>query len=244
MELVLFICRRVANFKACVAILFLFVAQLTWAQCESSSLALQNGQDLFLRKQYLLSLQEFSLAQKFTCLKNQDAAAWGYLLALTELGERDEMFYLSFKKYPTQLSQDYKQRLKVYQQYYFATNDGSSEFQKVSDFNQWKDNLPSRKSPALAGTLSALVPGAGQAYTGAWQSGVLAFVLNALFLSTTIELADHDLNSAALTSGVVFSIVYMGNILNAAESARVYNDNYYRSDIDSEKRKRFPELSL
>lgn len=244
MGLALFIFRKIANFNIILLLLFLLSPWLVMAQCNSSDLALQSGQDLFLRKQYILSLQEFSLAQKFNCPKNNDAAAWGYLLALTELGERDEMFYLSFKKYPVRLSQSFQPRLKTYQQYYFPTNDGSPESQKVTDFFVWKENLPPRKSPAVAGTLSAFLPGAGQAYTGAWQSGALAFALNALFLSATLELADRNLEATALTSGVVFSIVYIGNILNATESAHIYNSNYYRPEVDAEKRKRFPELEL
>lgn len=184
------------------------------------------------------------MAQKFDCAENLDQAMWGHLLAVTELGERDEMFYLSHKLYPQKLSLGYQQRLKMYQSYYFPKNDGTAEAGRVESYNLWKENLPKQKSPALAGTLSAILPGAGQAYTGSWQSGAMAFVLNALFLSATKDLADHDLHAASLASGVVFSITYLGNILNAAESARIYNQNYYAPQIEQEKAKRFPELTL
>lgn len=238
--------RMIANCRLFVSLLIVVFSFQALAQknCKPSQLALDSGRDLFQRRQFLLSVQEFSMAQKFDCAENLDQAMWGHLLAITELGERDEMFFLSHKLYPQKFSYAYQQRLKLYQSYYFPKNDGTVEAQRVESFNLWKENLPKQKSPALAGTLSAIVPGAGQAYTGSWQSGAMAFVLNALFLSATLELADKDLDAAALASGVVFSITYLGNILNAAESARIYNQNYYSPQIEEEKTKRFPELTL
>ncbi|AZZ36993.1 hypothetical protein CIK05_09370 [Bdellovibrio sp. qaytius] len=212
--------------------------------CKSSNLALESARELYGRGQYLLSLQEFSIAEKFDCSETLEQAQWGYLLAVTELGEKNEMFHLSHKVYPRKFSLGNQQKLKLYQSYYFPKADGTAESGRVESFTEWKNNLPLKKSPTVAGTLSAFIPGAGQAYTGSWQSGAMAFVLNALFLSATLDLVDHDLHAAALASGVVFSITYLGNILNAAESARVYNQNYYAPAIEAEKAKRFPELTL
>ena len=215
-----------------------FSAEAKNSFCKSSKLALDSGRELYGRGQYLLSLQEFSIAQKFDCADTLEAAQWGYLLAVTELGEKNEMFHLSYKVLPQ------NQRVKLYQNYYFPKTDGTVESQRVQSFTDWKEALPKQKSPALAGTLSAFLPGAGQAYTGSWQSGAMAFVLNALFLSATLDLADHDLHAASLASGVVFSITYLGNILNAVESAKIYNQNYHAPQIEAEKAKRFPELTL
>lgn len=212
--------------------------------CKSSSLALESGRELYGRKQYLLSLQEFSLAQKFDCAENIEAAQWGYLLAATELGERDEIFHLSHKVYPKNFSLANQQKLKLYQSYYFPKPEDTVEAKRIESFNLWKESLPAKKSSGLAGTMSAILPGAGQVYTGSLQSGAMAFVLNAIFLAATLDLADHDLHAASLASGLVFSIAYVGNILNAAESARIYNQNYYAPSIEAEKTKRFPELNL
>lgn len=252
MELASLICRlKIVNFNLIAVLLIGLFTQNIFAAdksksvfCKSSSLALESGRELYGRKQYLLSLQEFSMAQKFDCAENLEAAQWGYLLAVTELGERDEMFHLSHKVYPQKFSLSNQPKLKLYQSYYFAKSEDTVEAKRVEAYNEWKDSLPKQKSPALAGTMSAFLPGAGQAYTGSWQSGAMAFVLNALFLSATLELADHDLHAASLASGVVFSITYLGNILNAAESARIYNQNYNAPTIDAEKAKRFPELTL
>lgn len=251
MGLASLICRRkIVNFKLFSVLLVILFVQPVFAQtaknqfCKSSGLALDSGRELYNRKQYLLSLQEFSLAQKFDCTENLEAAQWGYLLAVTELGERNEMFYLSHKVYPQKFSLANQQKLKLYQSYYFPKIEDTLEAKRVDAFNQWKESLPQPKSPGLAGTMSALLPGAGQTYVGSWQSGAMAFVLNALFLSTTLELAENDLHAASLASGVVFSITYLGNILNAAESARIYNQNHYAPSVEAEKAKRFPELLL
>ena len=214
------------------------------AQCDISEKAYSKGLQLYQRKMYLLSLQEFSLAQKYPCNQTQSKAAWGYLLSLTELNEKEEMFHLAINQYPQELGEDYKEKIKIYQSYHFGINDNSPESNRVEKFKAWEQSLPPIKSPAIAATLSAILPGAGQFYDGSWQSGALAFVLNALFLSATLELQNKDLHSTALVSGVVFSITYVGNILNAAESAKIYNQNYYRSEIESEKRRQLPELSL
>lgn len=255
MELVLLICRmKIVRYNFLLFLIFWMFSNSAFADqrkslpspslCHMATLALESGRELYQRGQYLLSVQEFSLAEKFDCPESLDQARWGHLLALTQLGEREEMFYLSHKAYPSKLSTTYQQKLKLYQSFYFSKNESSSEALRVESFNQWKDSLPVQKSPVLAGTMSAVLPGSGQAYTGSWQSGAMAFVLNALFLSATLELADKDLNAAAVVSGAVFSITYLGNILNAAESARIYNQNFYAPQIEEEKNKRFPELNL
>lgn len=219
------------------------------AQCASSDLAYQSGLKHFERGQFLLSTQEFLVAQKFNCPKNVSKSLWGQLLAMTELGEKDEMFYLAFQELPSQLSKDDQIKLNVYQNFYFPEVYTDSAVHKpiqdkIKIFNHWKDNLPQAKSEFLAGTFSAVLPGAGQAYTGAWQSAAMAFLLNALFLSATVELQDQGLYATSLASGVIFSITYLGNIFNAAQSAEVINEQAQKSLIESEKRKKFPELYL
>jgi hypothetical protein len=241
---------KTVNFKFLIGLLLFVFSFEVSAQtlknpfCKPAHLAIDSGRDLYSRGQFLLSVQEFSMAEKFDCADNINQAMWGHLLAVTELGERDEMFHLSHKVYPSKFSLEYQEKLKIYKSYYFPSNKISRESQLLESFTAWKENLPHQRSPAVAGTLSAVLPGAGQAYTGSWQSGAMALVLNALFLATTVELADNDLHAASLASGVVFSITYLGNILNAAESARIYNQNYYKPQIEAEKAKRFPELNL
>ena len=82
------------------------------------------------------------------------------------------------------------------------------------------DDARTLRRPWLAGTLSALLPGAGQVYAGSWQAAAVAFVLNGVFITATVELGRRDLWAAAAATGLGASFVYLGNILNAAELAR------------------------
>jgi len=83
-------------------------------------------------------------------------------------------------------------------------------------------DIPS-KSPAVAGTLAAFLPGAGHVYTGRPKDGLVAFLLNGAFIWAAIELFD-DGNEVA--GGVVtfFELGwYTGNIYSAVSSAHKYN---------------------
>ncbi|MXV76466.1 tetratricopeptide repeat protein [Candidatus Poribacteria bacterium] len=84
--------------------------------------------------------------------------------------------------------------------------------------------LPTR-SPFLAGTLSAIVPGAGRLYTGRFGD-----VLNTLFTVGLTGWQAYDgfrrdgLSSAkGWTLGTLCGIFYVGNIYGSVISARVYN---------------------
>ncbi len=80
------------------------------------------------------------------------------------------------------------------------------------------------RRPWLAGALSALVPGAGQAYAGSWQGAAVALVLNAALIGATAELAYHRLYFSAAAAGTAASVFYVGNILNAADLAQRRNE--------------------
>ena len=79
------------------------------------------------------------------------------------------------------------------------------------------------KHPAVAGALSAILPGLGQIYSGSLQAAALTFVLNALFISTTVEQArDHHYATAA-AAATVASFFYVGGIINAVDLSRRRN---------------------
>lgn len=87
------------------------------------------------------------------------------------------------------------------------------------------DYLDSRcKSPVFAGLLSAILPGAGQAYSGSWQGAAVAFVLNGILIGATVELARDEKYFSAGAVGLAASVFYVGNILNAADLAERAND--------------------
>ena len=84
------------------------------------------------------------------------------------------------------------------------------------------DNLP-KKSPATAGTLAAILPGAGHLYTERPTDALVAFLLNGAFIFSAIELFRHD-NYVAGGIVTFFELGwYTGNIYSAVSSAHKYN---------------------
>lgn len=80
-----------------------------------------------------------------------------------------------------------------------------------------------RKSPGLAGGLSAVLPGSGQLYVGRPGDAAAAFLLNGAFIWATAEAFRKDND---VTGGILLffeSGWYLGNIYNAVSSAHKYN---------------------
>jgi TolA-binding protein len=87
---------------------------------------------------------------------------------------------------------------------------------------QHMDDLP-QKSPATAGSLAAIIPGAGHLYTERPRDALVAFLLNGAFIWGAIELFHHD-NYVAGGIVAFFEIGwYTGNIYSAVNSAHKYN---------------------
>ena len=80
-----------------------------------------------------------------------------------------------------------------------------------------------RKSPALAGVLTAILPGAGQIYAGSLSAAAITFVLNGLFIGATVEQAVGKHYVTASAAGVAASFFYVGGIMNAVDLARREN---------------------
>lgn len=80
-----------------------------------------------------------------------------------------------------------------------------------------------RKSPGIAGALSAALPGAGQLYLGRKRDALAAFILNGVFIWGIVESFDRD-NEAV---GVLLSMFelgwYGGNIYTAVNGAHKHN---------------------
>lgn len=79
------------------------------------------------------------------------------------------------------------------------------------------------KSPFLAGTLSALLPGSGQVYAEHYKDGLMAFLVNGLFITGTIVALDAENYALAAIAGGVGLPFYIGNIYGAANTARKWN---------------------
>jgi tetratricopeptide (TPR) repeat protein len=80
-----------------------------------------------------------------------------------------------------------------------------------------------KKSPVLAGSLSAVLPGSGQLYIDRPGDALVAFLLNGAFILATVEAFHHDNN---VTGGILLFFEtgwYLGNIYNAVNGANKYN---------------------
>lgn len=80
-----------------------------------------------------------------------------------------------------------------------------------------------RRSPAVAGTLSALLPGAGYVYAGAYRDAVMAFVVNALFASGAWIAYDHEQYALAGMLAGLEIFWYGGNVVGAVNAADRFN---------------------
>jgi tetratricopeptide (TPR) repeat protein len=79
------------------------------------------------------------------------------------------------------------------------------------------------KDPTAAGVMAAALPGLGHAYCGRYKDGMVALLLNGLFIWAAIEAFNSDQN--VLGGILVFAEAgwYGGNIYSAVNSAHKYN---------------------
>lgn len=84
------------------------------------------------------------------------------------------------------------------------------------------------KSPALAGILSAAVPGLGKVYSKRYGDGASAFLINLSLGLLTWENYRKDgiLDAKTLIFGSIFSIFYVGNIWGSVYSVKMYRDDF------------------
>lgn len=106
--------------------------------------------------------------------------------------------------------------------------------------NQTFEDLP-LKRPALAGALSAILPGTGQVYNGRPLDGALALGITSLFTAGAIY-SHFGLESLPLTilSGLFASGFYIGNITNAVVDARRINAQLYDEFFETLKEDLWP----
>ena len=93
------------------------------------------------------------------------------------------------------------------------------------------------KSPKMAGTLSAIIPGSGQMYIGRKKDAFSALLLNGLFIAGTYEAFRRD--DYALGSLLLFFEVgwYTGNIYSAISGAHKFNRHEKEKYIEKLEKK-------
>ena len=101
-----------------------------------------------------------------------------------------------------------------------------SPFAEISNrFAQQVKNMETlpRRSPTIAGTLSALVPGSGQIYTGRTVDGIYAFVSVAVLGSATFYYADQGRSEVAIPVGILGAFFYGNSIYQSIQNALAFN---------------------
>lgn len=122
--------------------------------------------------------------------------------------------------------------------------EAAEEFRKIDRTAKWypkgeywakgldrMDQVP-HKSPAAAGILAAVLPGAGHAYTERYRDAAIAFLLNGAFIWGMIESFQHNNN---VVGGILtfFELGwYSGNIYSAVASAHKYNKKEQQQYLD------------
>jgi len=98
---------------------------------------------------------------------------------------------------------------------------------RISEVNTLLKNRPdfTEKSPTTAAILSALLPGAGHAYSDNWNSAIGAFTVNLIFGSLTAFSIYKEEWVYAAAFGIMEAGWYSGNIASAYQEAEIYNRN-------------------
>jgi len=86
-----------------------------------------------------------------------------------------------------------------------------------------QNQLPPYKSPLLAGTMSAIIPGSGQFYAGRYGDGFTSLLLNGLFIAGTVVAATNENYALAGVTGLIGLPFYIGNIYGGANAATKWN---------------------
>jgi tetratricopeptide (TPR) repeat protein len=80
-----------------------------------------------------------------------------------------------------------------------------------------------RKSPAVAGVMSSVVPGSGYMYAGRYGDGVVALIVNGLFIAGTVAAIHQENYAVAAIVGGIGLPFYVGNIYGSANAATKWN---------------------
>ena len=109
----------------------------------------------------------------------------------------------------------------TYEDYSLA--DGERMFGKI-----YEDRFGGKhKSPALAGAMSAVVPGAGKWYAGRKDEAIVSFLTVGVFAGLTAEcwVKKGPKDWRTIVFGTLGSLFYIGNIYGSYVSVGIYNDN-------------------
>ncbi|NGX37967.1 MAG: hypothetical protein K1000chlam2_01136 [Chlamydiae bacterium] len=103
-----------------------------------------------------------------------------------------------------------------------------------------------KKSPATAAALNAFLPGSGYLYLGQKQTAVTAFLVNGLFIASSVYFFKNGPIAAGIVTTSFEAGWYFGGIQGAALQAKCYNERLYERMASPEmnQNKLFPVFQL
>jgi TM2 domain-containing membrane protein YozV len=104
----------------------------------------------------------------------------------------------------------------------FVSPFDENERNAVESFYDFKVD-PHYKSLALAGTLSAIIPGSGKMYVGEWGDGITALLTTSLFAFLAYDNFRNDHTTRAWIFSGIGAFFYAGNIYGSIASAQIFN---------------------
>jgi len=182
--------------------------------CENSFQILNALNINYLIKTKSVANEYLKLSLTCNCCFSQSL----FTKALTSVNYNSQLFYkLSYYLFTEK--QDSLSKI-TYHNYEALKNNYPvilSDIEKLETFK--------RKSPVLAASMSAILPGSGKAYSGYWGDAIMSFV----FVSTNAWLSyrGFNKNNVKSTSGWIFGSIslgfYLGNIWGSSRTAKTYN---------------------
>ncbi len=168
------------------------------------------------------SLCEFEAVESIFRSSNYESAAISYEKFL----EEDRLAkFKDLASYRLGLSELHMRKPDDAISKFSSVNQGSKIFalsSEMADKTKEFKNL-SRKSPALAGIMSAIIPGTGQFYNGRIRDGIIALITNGLFIWGSYEAYRRDYYSIGIITSVFALGWYSGNVYGAVNGAHRYN---------------------
>jgi len=109
----------------------------------------------------------------------------------------------------------------------------------IHDFTrEWSTRpKPEFKSPWLAGSMSAIVPGSGSFYSGRRLEGTYAFFITTLFWLATADAMANEDDTLTGVFGLFTLAFYGGNIYTAVNSTFKYNDQLESDELHGLRKK-------
>ncbi len=118
-----------------------------------------------------------------------------------------------------------------------AVSPASPRHEQIAGFLRALEEPPDlpHKSPLLAGSLSAVIPGTGSFYVGRVAEGTLALFVNALLISGTVTAFQEHQDGLGVGLGVLALAFYGGSVYAAVSGAHKFNDRANAAYLEQQR---------